>query len=81
MNKRSTPQGRLDSLRRMSQAEQEPETEAEGIEADIDTVVAAFDGDLRAAIRSLLIANEFLNRELERVKESVSAGYSRRGRT
>jgi hypothetical protein len=41
-------------------------------------VIEIFGGDLRAAIRSLLIANEFLTREVERAKTAVSPGYVRR---
>jgi len=48
------------------------------IEADVDTVIEMFGGDLRAAIRSLLIANEFLTAEVERMRTSVSPGYVRR---
>ena len=50
------------------------------IEADVDTVIEMFGGNLRAAIRSLLIANEFLTAEVERAKEAVSVGYTRRPR-
>jgi hypothetical protein len=48
----------------------------ESSDDDVDKVIAAFDGDTRAAIRSLLIANEFLLAELERTR--VSVGYIRR---
>lgn len=48
------------------------------IEADVDTVIEMFGGDHRAAIRSLLIANEFLTAEVERARTAVSPGYVRR---
>ena len=44
---------------------------------EVDKVIAAFDGDTRAVIRSLLIANQFLMAELERRQASVSVGYVR----
>jgi hypothetical protein len=45
-----------------------------------DKVIAAFDGDTRAAIRSLLIANEFLISEVDRLRTVVSVGYVRGSR-
>jgi hypothetical protein len=47
------------------------------IEADVDTVIAACGGE-REAIRALIAAYEFLSNELDRVRASVSAGYTRR---
>jgi hypothetical protein len=47
------------------------------LEAAVDTAVAACDGDLRATVRSLIIANNYLTRELEFVWHQVSPGYSR----
>jgi len=47
------------------------------LEADVDTVIAACGGSERAAIRALLIANEFLSGELERARASQSVGYVR----
>jgi hypothetical protein len=47
------------------------------LEADVDTVIAACGGSMRAAIRALLIANEFLSGELERARERQSAGRPR----
>jgi hypothetical protein len=47
------------------------------LERDVDTVIAACGVSLRAAIRALLIANEFLSAELERATERQSSGYVR----
>jgi hypothetical protein len=47
------------------------------LEADVDTVIAACGGSMRATIRALLIANEFLSAELERAKGRQSVGYVR----
>jgi hypothetical protein len=58
------------------QAASEPIEEAD-LEADVDTVIAACGGSERAAIRALLIANEYLGAEVERLRASQSAGYVR----
>jgi hypothetical protein len=47
------------------------------LEAAVDAAVAACDGDLRATVRSLIIANNYLTKELEFVWHQVSPGYSR----
>jgi hypothetical protein len=48
------------------------------LEADVDNVIAACGGSMRATIRALLIANEFLSAELERARERQSVGYVRK---
>jgi hypothetical protein len=52
-------------------------SEGDHTDADIDTILAAFGGDTRAAIRSLLVANEFLMAENDRLRANVSGGYIR----
>jgi hypothetical protein len=47
------------------------------LEADVDTVIAACGGSERAAIRALLIANEYLSAEVDRLRASLSVGYVR----
>ena len=44
------------------------------MEAAADQAIAACGGDAREAVKALLIANEFLEREME---ERVSRGYIR----
>lgn len=44
------------------------------LEAAADQAIAACGGDAREAVKALLIANEFLEREME---ERVSHGYVR----
>ena len=61
------------------QREAQPHPTSDEVEADIDTVIAAFDGDTRGAVRSLLIANEFLMEEVDRLPARVSVGYARKG--
>ncbi len=53
-------------------------------EVAVEEAIAACGGDLRAALKALLIANEFLERQLESISVQVSNGYSRgriRGRS
>jgi hypothetical protein len=53
------------------------QSEEADLEADVDIVIAACGGSERAAIRALLIANEYLSAEAERLRASQSAGYVR----
>ncbi|WP_091892219.1 hypothetical protein [Bradyrhizobium sp. Rc2d] len=45
-----------------------------GLEAAVDEAIAACGGDMRATIRALIVANEFLEKELE---TQVSRGFMR----
>ena len=51
-----------------------PQSESDRLEAAADEAIAACGGDMRSAIRALILANEFLEYELE---TKVSAGYLR----
>jgi hypothetical protein len=44
---------------------------------DVDQVIEACGGDPRAAIKSLLVANGFLEAELERAHALLSKGFIR----
>jgi hypothetical protein len=48
-----------------------------GLEADIDQAIAACGGDLRAAVRALIMMVDHLEEELRRRRGSVSRGYVR----
>jgi hypothetical protein len=50
------------------------QSNAEQLEAAVDQAIEACGGDAREAVKALLIANEFLERELE---TQVSRGYMR----
>ncbi|MFZ5678509.1 MAG: hypothetical protein ACOY91_01940 [Pseudomonadota bacterium] len=50
--------------------EPNPQSELERLEAAADQAIAACDGDLRATIRALILANEFL-------EANTSKGYVR----
>ncbi|MCK1411934.1 hypothetical protein IVB55_02365 [Bradyrhizobium sp. CW4] len=48
------------------------------MEAAADQAIAACGGDAREAVKSLLVANCFLEAQVVELRASVSAGYSRR---
>jgi hypothetical protein len=45
--------------------------------AEVDEVIEACGGDPRAAVRTLLVANDFLVAELERVQAQLFKGFVR----
>ena len=47
------------------------------LEAAVDEAIAACDGDLRAAVRALILANDYLEQELCAMFTAVSRGYAR----
>lgn len=47
------------------------------LEASVDEAIAACDGDLRATIRALIIANNFLESEVSELMKAVSHAYAR----
>jgi hypothetical protein len=51
-----------------------PQSDADQLNAAADQAIEACGGDAREAVKALLIANEFLEREIE---EKVSRGYLR----
>jgi len=53
------------------------DTPADNLEASTDALIAACDGDLRAAVRALLVANNYLEAEVERLARAVSPGFVR----
>ena len=56
----------------------ESETEiAVLLEAEVDEAIAICGGDVRAALRATLIANAYLESELERLTEAISTGFAR----
>jgi negative regulator of replication initiation len=57
-------------------AEQESEDTFD-LEAAAAQAIAACDGDTVAAVKSLIVANNFLMSEVERFMAMVSTGYSR----
>lgn len=50
-------------------------TAADEIDAGVEAAIRACDGDARAAVKALVIANHFLEAELESAVKRLSAGY------
>jgi len=54
-----------------------PESEPDALELATDRAVAACDGDLRATVQALIVANGLLEAELNDVYAAASKGYAR----
>ncbi len=55
----------------------EPNEQDDGLEAAVEQAIAVCDGDMRAAIRALIVANNFLESEISELKKAVSHAYTR----
>ena len=55
----------------------EPEPDGDRLEAATDQAIAACGGDARDAVKALIVANEFLEAQVEQLKADVSSGYAR----
>ena len=51
--------------------------EGDGLEASVDQAIAACGGDVRATIRALIVANEYLESEVGELMKAVSHAYAR----
>lgn len=49
----------------------------DGLEASVEQAIAACGGDMRSAIRALILANEYLESELSELMKAVSHAYTR----
>jgi regulator of replication initiation timing len=59
-------------------SESQPNTQdADELETAVDQRIAACAGDLRATIRTLIVANNYLDSENERLKKAVSHAFLR----
>lgn len=54
-----------------------PDEPDEGLYAAVEQAIAICDGDMRAAIRALIVANNFLESEISELKKAVSHAYTR----
>ena len=54
-----------------------PNQQDNGLEAAVDDAIAACGGDTRAAVRALIVANNFLESEMAELKKAVSHAYTR----
>ena len=50
---------------------------AADLEVSADQAIAACGGDPREAVKALILANDFLEAQVEELKRAVSAGYAR----
>jgi hypothetical protein len=55
----------------------EPNEQDDELEAAVDQAIAACGGDPRAAVRALIVANNFLESEIAELKKAVSHAYVR----
>jgi len=54
-----------------------PNEQDHGLEAAVDEAIAVCDGDPRAAVRALIVANNLLESEIADLKKAVSHAYTR----
>jgi hypothetical protein len=57
--------------------EKSAETAALPEEAEVDEAITTCGGDVRATLRATLIANAYLETEIERLTEAISTGFAR----
>jgi hypothetical protein len=55
----------------------EADCAAPELEAEVDEAIRMCGGDVRAALRATLVANAYLDAEVERLTEAVSTGFAR----
>jgi hypothetical protein len=49
----------------------------DGLEAAVDQAISACGGDLRSTVRTLIVANEYLETEVGELMKAVSHAYAR----
>jgi len=54
-----------------------PQADADRLEAAADQAIAACGGDIRDALKALIVANEFLEKEVCDLKQAVSHAFAR----
>ena len=54
-----------------------PDEQDDGLEAAVDQAIAVCDGDPRAAVRALIVANNYLESEIAKLMKAVSHAYTR----
>jgi hypothetical protein len=55
----------------------EPTPDDDGLEGAVDQAIASCGGDLRATIRALIVANDYLESEVAELMKAVSHAYTR----
>ena len=61
----------------MSVAPQPSLSSAADIDAAADQAIAACGGHAREAVKALIVANDFLDTELDQLRSKISSGYAR----
>jgi hypothetical protein len=61
----------------MSSSSQPNSEEADDLKSAVDQAISACGGDLRATIRALVVANEYLETEVGELMKAVSHAYAR----
>ena len=59
----------------------DPVNESLSLSAAVDAVIETCGGNAREAVRSLIVANHYLEAEVERLAKAVSVGFARGQRT
>ena len=54
-----------------------PNEQDDGLETAVNEAIAVCDGDMRAAIRALVLTNNFLESDISELKKAVSHAYTR----
>ena len=54
-----------------------PNEQDDGLEVAVEQAIAVCDGDMRAAVRALIVANNVLEAEISELKKAVSHAYAR----
>lgn len=54
-----------------------PRSDPEPLDLALDQAIAACGGDIRAALKALIVANGYLESELKALRAAVSSGYAR----
>jgi hypothetical protein len=61
----------------MSSSSQANTGDHDGLEAAVDQAISACGGDLRSTVRTLIVANEYLETEVGELMKAVSHAYAR----
>ena len=61
----------------MSSGSQPNAQDADELDAAVDQAIAACDGDMRSAIRALIVANEYLETEVGELMKAISHAFVR----
>lgn len=61
----------------MSSSSQPKSEEGDDLETAVDQAISACGGDMRATIRALIVANDYLESEVGELMKAVSRAYAR----